>query len=189
MTEATENEVPPFLKTERVELRLVTPDDAPLILKWKQDPLVRKMAHGRDRKTGLEEQIRDINQAIESKDQLYFVVCLANGHQPVGYIRVEWIDDQKRFAWLRLAMGERRREGYMTEALSVALMALFKAGMHRVEAEVNESNTPCLKLLNRLGFVREGVKRQAHCDGGSFCDIIFFGLLEADFGPRLDLAD
>ena len=54
----------------------------------------------------------------------------------------------------------RRRRGVMTEVLPVVLTHGFESlGLHRIEAMVTPGNVPSTALLERHGFVREGVLR------------------------------
>jgi ribosomal-protein-alanine N-acetyltransferase len=49
------------------------------------------------------------------------------------------------------------RQGYMTEALDLALGYAFgQLGLHRLEANIQPANVGSLALVRRLGFTREG---------------------------------
>lgn len=51
-----------------------------------------------------------------------------------------------------------RQRGYAKEALQKGISALFEEeGLHRVEAFVLPDNTPSIRLLESLGFMREGL--------------------------------
>ena len=53
------------------------------------------------------------------------------------------------------------RQGYMTEALGLALAYAFgPVGLHRVEANIQPANVPSIALVRRLGFTREGYSRR-----------------------------
>jgi RimJ/RimL family protein N-acetyltransferase len=101
--------------------------------------------------------------------------------RPVGYVRINWMDGDQEGAWLRFAMGEERGKGFMKDALRAYLGHLFEGGAHRVDAEVYESNEVSLGLLESLGFVVEGRKREACRAGGRRLDMHVLGLLERDF--------
>lgn len=59
--------------------------------------------------------------------------------------------------------------------------AFNQLGVRRITAEVEMSNTRSIRLVQGLGFVREGVKRKAAPDGGH---VGVFGLLAKDFKLR-----
>jgi RimJ/RimL family protein N-acetyltransferase len=170
----------PFCQGDRVYLRPVELADASLLAKWKSDATVRAMALDPNARASPESQEEDIARAIESDDQLYLILEIKNTAQSIGYIRINWQDDEHRFAWLRFALGEHRGRGYAKDGLRCLLAHLFRHGMHRVDAEVYEFNHVCLGLLGGLGFKEEGLKRQAHFDGQKYWNVSCFGLLAED---------
>ncbi|MBD3285728.1 GNAT family N-acetyltransferase [candidate division WOR-3 bacterium] len=167
---------------EKTVLREVELGDVDDVVRWKKDKLVGRMALDPDTEVTLEGQKQDISKAVESDSQLYLIIQVKENGQPVGYVRINWMDVSRRFAWLRFALGEEsaRRKGYAKDALMALLSHLFSKGMHRIEAEVFEYNTASLKLLSSLGFRREGLKRKAHYDGDDYFNIVVFGLLSGE---------
>ncbi len=72
--------------------------------------------------------------------------------------------------------------GYMTEALSAALAFGFsELTLNRVGAIVHPENTASLRLLDRLGFLREGLLRDWHQRSGVFHDHVQLALLARDW--------
>jgi ribosomal-protein-alanine N-acetyltransferase len=173
-----------FCEGERVYLRPVQLNDVSLVVEWKKDPLIQRMALGPQVDVSPRSQREDVEGAMESDDQLYLVIVTKDGDRPIGYVRINWMDKAKRFAWLRFALGAERGKGYARDALGCLLSHLLTQGVHRVEAEAYEFNTASLKLLSSLGFEREGVKREAHFDGDSYTSVISLGLLPEDFYGR-----
>jgi RimJ/RimL family protein N-acetyltransferase len=170
------------LETERLILRPATPDDAPAIAAFKRDPVVREMALGKGHEATEKGERADLDVAAADVDQLYVIIVRKDGHRPIGYLRVNWME-RHRFAWLRFALGEDREKGHMREALTAFLGRLFDEGLHRVDAEAYAKNERSIRLMEGLGFRREGRKREAHFDGDSYSDIVVFGLLKGDFRP------
>jgi RimJ/RimL family protein N-acetyltransferase len=93
-------------------------------------------------------------------------ICHENGRAEVG------------FALGRPHWGQR----YANEALVALLDHAFGAlRLHRIEADVDPRNTPSLRTLERLGFVREGYLRQRWAVGGERQDSVLLGLLASDW--------
>ncbi len=165
------------IQGERVTLRVAVPSDSEFISGWKNDPLIRKMALDEDTVSTIKEELDNITRARKSDSELYLIIILKSANLAIGYIRINWMDAKKRSAWLRFALGAERGKGYAREALSLLLAYLFSLGCHRVEAEVYDFNTRSLALLESLGFVREGLKRDAHYDSNGYHDVVVLGLV------------
>ena len=76
---------------------------------------------------------------------------------------------------------DRRGHGYATEAAAALIEALFThTQVHRVVATLDPQNTASERLLERLGFQREGVARQAAFVGGRWVDDLTYSLLRSD---------
>ncbi|BCJ56325.1 N-acetyltransferase [Actinoplanes sp. NBRC 14428] len=74
--------------------------------------------------------------------------------------------------------------GYATEAVSAILDRLFgERGLHKVSAECDARNTASARLLERLGFVREGLRRQHTWIKHEWTDDLLYGLLATEW-PR-----
>ena len=72
--------------------------------------------------------------------------------------------------------------GYATEAVRAVLADLFgRRGLHRVSAECDARNHRSARLLERLGFQREGLRPQHTWLKGEWTDDLLFGLLADNF--------
>ena len=73
-------------------------------------------------------------------------------------------------------------QGYMTRALRVLLPFVFsELNLHRIEAACIPSNNASVRVLEKCGFVREGLARRYLCINGVWQDHFLFGLLNEDF--------
>ncbi|MGI4860969.1 MAG: GNAT family N-acetyltransferase [Janthinobacterium lividum] len=74
--------------------------------------------------------------------------------------------------------------GYMREATSALLDHAFGAlHLHRIEADIDPRNDASARLLERLGFIREGLLRERWRVGGEVSDSALYGLLKRDRRP------
>jgi UDP-4-amino-4,6-dideoxy-N-acetyl-beta-L-altrosamine N-acetyltransferase len=62
--------------------------------------------------------------------------------------------------------------------------AFERLGFHKVCGRALSGNLPSVKLHRRLGFREEGVLREQHFDGGRYHDVVYFGLLRAEWLER-----
>ncbi|PSR84058.1 acyl-CoA N-acyltransferase [Coniella lustricola] len=75
--------------------------------------------------------------------------------------------------------------GYGTEAVNWALDWAFRvAGMHAVRLSCFSFNERAAKLYTSLGFVREGVKREAYYFDCRWYNRIMFSILDREWAAR-----
>ena len=79
---------------------------------------------------------------------------------------------------------EEQGNGYATEAASLLVAYAFRElNAHEVEAEVQADNPAGERVLEKLGFRREGVRRDHYFKGCDYRDISLWGALGSDFDP------
>lgn len=124
-------------------------------------------------------------QAAAAGEEFVCVVeSLASG-EPLGDCSLFDHDAQCRRAQIGFSLQRRHwGNGYMTEAASALLDHAFDTvGLRRVEADVDPRNDASARLLERLGFVREGLLRERWMVGGEVSDSAIYGLLQTDRRP------
>lgn len=71
--------------------------------------------------------------------------------------------------------------GLATEAAGCAISELFsEEKLHRIEAIIATDNIPSIKLVERLGFVREGINRECININGKWTDCYQYSLLNGE---------
>jgi RimJ/RimL family protein N-acetyltransferase len=73
-----------------------------------------------------------------------------------------------------------RGRGVADEAARLLQRHLFDLGYHRLQLECYGFNERAIRHAERVGFVREGVKRKAYLRHGDWVDGVLFGLLPED---------
>ncbi len=72
-------------------------------------------------------------------------------------------------------------KGYMTEAVGLlARHAFGPLALHRLEAACLPDNLRSIRLLEKVGFTREGLARAYLCIAGEWRDHLLWGLLSGD---------
>ena len=61
------------------------------------------------------------------------------------------------------------------------LEAVRHLNLHRVELSVEPDNARAVRVYEKLGFVREGMRREHHYDDGCFRDELIMGVLGREF--------
>lgn len=174
----------PYLIGNSVYLHPVEVSDAPLIQIWHNDPELRKLAGAPRLVSTLTDEEEDIKNASKSEDEVYLMIVKKEDDKPVGFIRLSGLSSFERIVWLRISIGNKASwgKGYGSDAMKCVLEWLFyEMNIHRVELETYSTNERALKFNERIGFKREGVRRQAHFADGKYYDIVCFGLLKEEF--------
>lgn len=78
-------------------------------------------------------------------------------------------------------------QGLMVEALAPILdFGFIQMALNRIEADVTVGNEGSIRVLNKLGFHREGLLRQRGFWKGSYHDVWLFSLLKNETDKRLE---
>ena len=128
-----------------------------------------------------------------SGSALQFVLVDKRSSRAIGTCLLFRYDEGSARAELGYALARSHwGAGYMREALHALIGHAFGAmGLRRLEAEVDPANASSTRLLERLGFVREGLLRQRWVRGGRPYDVTLYGLLDHEFaaaGQRAAIA-
>jgi RimJ/RimL family protein N-acetyltransferase len=103
----------------------------------------------------------------------------------VGWCAVSEWDPDFRSASLGYCLAESAwGHGYMTEAARALLgWAYDNLDLNRVQAETDTRNLASARVLEKLGFVREGTLREDCIVDGDVSDSWVFGLLRREWQP------
>lgn len=73
---------------------------------------------------------------------------------------------------------DRRNQGVGTAMMRYLIdWARISPDVHRLELQVFPNNARAIHVYEKLGFVHEGVRRQAFCKAGQFLDLVLMGML------------
>ena len=73
-------------------------------------------------------------------------------------------------------------QGIMTEALDAMLKFGFEDyGLNRIVAKVIIGNVRSIKVMQKLGFVQEGILRESLYKNGQYHDLLVFSLLKSEY--------
>lgn len=127
---------------------------------------------------------QEFDAAITEPDESAVQLIIEAEGRPVGDINLFEIDVRNRRASIGLSVWRQddRNKDYGTDAMRALLGWAFREyNLHRVELSVDPSNAAAIRVYEKLGFVPEGRRREAHYSGGIFIDDITMGLLRSEF--------
>ena len=176
----------PTLETERLILRMATPNDAPAILTYYQENHAFLTTVEPTRSPGfytLEFWQEQVEKAmLEFNYEQSLKLCLFDRSQPtrlIGKANVhQMVRGVSQSCVLGYSLAEREQgKGYMGEALQTVIHWLFvQQNFHRITANYMPRNQRSGNLLRRLGFVVEGYARDYLMINGKWEDHILTSL-------------
>jgi len=126
-------------------------------------------------------------EAASRSSDHYWAVCMKENNKLIGDV---YLHTRKYGVWeLGYAINEKyQKNGFAMEAVEALVDDAFRnKGAHRIEAMCDPQNVASWKLLERIGFRREGHLLQDTCfkddEGGRpiWTDTFVYGILESEW--------
>jgi RimJ/RimL family protein N-acetyltransferase len=124
-----------------------------------------------------------IDDGARTGELLQFAARLPGDDALVGWVTLYRIEPEHRRCEVGYLLAPALwGQGWGRRMLATALRHAFgPLGLHRVEADVDPRNAGSCRLLESLGFVREGLLRERWRTGGEIQDSAIYGLLAPQF--------
>ncbi|MEV6541683.1 GNAT family protein [Streptomyces sp. NPDC051665] len=173
----------PVLTGEKTVLRPFTASDADPMWQLIQDPEVVRFTFEPSTELTLE-RLRSVYDARATQpDRLDLAVTdPATGELLGEVVLFEW-DPAARSCTFRTLIGPRGRgRGIGTEATRLIVGYGFEQlGLHRVQLEVYGNNHRARRVYEKVGFVVEGVRREAQLRDEEWVDEVVMGVLDREW--------
>lgn len=173
-------------ETRRLVLKILEPDYANKVLRFYLDDkeLFEKYESDRCSNFYTEEYQRNVlhleyGLALKLRQVRFYVFLKENPDQIIGTICLYDIASVYSKADLGYKFSSRfHHMGYASEAVEKVLdIAFIELNIHRICAHVLEENLPSIRLLEGLGFEKEGICRDYLCFHGVWKDHLQYSLL------------
>jgi len=166
----------PVLETDRFVLRRLTVADAPAMFhllheeevgQYSGRPQLRRMSEA-------VELIRNIGLEFATRRSIRWGVSESMEGQVLATVGLHHWDRYHRHIGIGFDVArDHWGEGIASEAVEIVTdFAMNVLDVNRVEAEVMAENDGCLKVLERQGYVREGLQVDRMYHRGTFQDIV-----------------
>ncbi len=170
-----------FIEGEQISLRPLTIDDVKEgYVNWFNDPDVCKF--NRHHAFPYTETLaRQYVEGLQTGNQnLVLAIIDKESGTHIGNVSLQTIDWMSRNAEFAIILGEREfwGKGIGAEASKLAIEHGFNTlNLHRIYCFTPTANVPMRKIAEQLGFVEEGVQKEALYKDGIFHDVVAYGLL------------
>ncbi|MBN2336273.1 GNAT family N-acetyltransferase [Candidatus Bathyarchaeota archaeon] len=178
----------PLLTTERLALRPMTEDDIGFIYELFGRHETNEYSSYGD--VGSLEEAKRLYEAFMApghEDRFRVAIVLRETGEPIGTLGLHGFSGRDGRAELGYdLLREHWGRGYMTEAARELVRYGFaEMGLNRIEATIDPENKRSVNLIERLGFMREGLLREKYFYGGRRRDELVYGLLRSDWEEHI----
>jgi len=174
-----------MIQGEKVHLRVVTAADLALLTTWTNDLNFNSEYNtfGLHRADSVEKSF--VENGLMSSQHGELLIAIENGTVvgSISYHQTRYGPNEGSIAYnigLSIAV-EYRGKGYGAEAQKLLASYLFSTyPIMRVEATTDRENIAEQKALEKAGFTRDGVMRQAQWRNGSWHDMVVYSKLRGE---------
>lgn len=173
---------PVFIAGDSVDLRTIEEEDIEFLQEGVTHPTVRQYA-GSDIPYNRPRYEQERFDPLADGEFLQLLVC--DGDDRLGDVSLAPIDDRRGWAnlgyWIH---PDRQGEGYATEAARLAVTHGFdELRLHRISATILAQNVASKRVVEKLGFVHEGTKRDDAFLDGAYADREVYAVLRDEWDP------
>ena len=178
---------PLFLDGERIYLRaLVESDLAGAYVSWLNDPVVSAYNGHHVFPYTVDAARTYIQEMKDHRAHLVLAIVAKDTGTHIGNISLQHIDTISRCAEYAIMLGDQAYtgKGIAAEASRLIIAHGFTAlNLHRIYCGTSQKNEAMQRLALKLGFQKEGVRRQAFFKSGTYVDLTEYGMLAPEFIP------
>lgn len=181
-------ESPPLLDSQRVRLRPLRESDVDdvfcvygdsAVMRYWSTPVFRERAQA-------QRLIEQVRRSFATRTLVEWGIVRPEDDVVLGTCSIFRIEPVHRRAEIGFAL---RRDdwgrGIASEAVATTVEFAFgPLDLIRIEADVDPRNDRSIRLLERLGFQREGYLRNRYIVSGEIQDTLFLGLLREEWRAR-----
>lgn len=172
--------LPHALSTERLRLRRLQIQDAEALFVARSDPEVCRYWSTPPHES-VDDTRSELERFLSGNSAVSWAITLPPDDDALGWVTV--IDVRSGVAELGYIL--RRTlwgRGYAAEAVQAVVHEVFSKGLvHRLAADIDPRNRASIKLVERLGFEKEGLLKENWLVAGERCDSVIYALLERNY--------
>lgn len=170
----------PILETENLILRTLKIEDVEDLKEWMGDLSLYEYWGKKPSKAELNPELLFAKEERQTKS-FHFGIVYKEDNKVIGELWIYLIENN-RMAKVAFRLSKAyHNKGLMTEALKEVINFIFtKTEIIRLWTDVHVDNVSSYKVLEKVGFLREGLIREGKMVN-TYCDYYLYGLLKKDF--------
>ena len=166
-----------------IRLRPLEAGDQERTRRWVNDPTVARGVN-RVRPVTQVEHEDWYRRLVTDPTQVAFAIERVEDSAHIGNCGLRGIDPRVRQGELWIYLGDQatRGKGYGRDAVHALLRYGFESlNLHRIALTVVVDNSRAIRVYESLGFVREGVSRDAAYLEGAYRDLVLMAMLRSEY--------
>jgi UDP-4-amino-4,6-dideoxy-N-acetyl-beta-L-altrosamine N-acetyltransferase len=170
----------PVIDGEKIRLRPITDLDTALIVKWRNNPEVRRFFIFQERFTS-EMHRQWLKTKVNTGEVIQYIIEEQKTNCAIGSVYFRDINQNFSSAEYGVFIGEdsARSHGYGTEATKLFIdFGLNSLALHRISLRAFKENQKAIHSYKKAGFVKEGVFRDMVKLDGEYHDIVFMAIVK-----------
>lgn len=169
-----------MIEIEGVQLRNILPEDKDILFEMINDETINEFTVGTSKGVSYEQHCAWFESISNEKNKERYMI-IHNG-DTVGTLILDNIDYCNSQVAISIKLLNSRGKGIGTCATKIILDYIFnEKNMNRVHASILEYNMSSRKMVEKLGFIQEGIRRQAVRKNGKYVDLVLYSLLKGEY--------
>jgi RimJ/RimL family protein N-acetyltransferase len=174
-----------MIETERTILRPITNSDNEQIFSYRSDSETNKY------QGWVPKSLEEVNEFISKNPNTFntpetwfqLVIDEKQTNEIIGDIGIHFIDDNNFQCEIGCTLNKRHHgKGFAFESLKATIDYLFKKlNKHRIVTSIDPKNIDSIKLVERLGFRKEGHFKESLWFKGEWADDVIYAALKSDW--------
>jgi len=182
--------IPVQLEGNRILIRRLRPSDAEAIHQILNNRDVSRwllMVPYPYPREGAIKYVRKCQRNWQKRADFLFAIISKDTGEFLGGGGLKCVDNGNQRAEMGYWLGKKHwNQGYATEAARLFLKFAFgHLKLHRVYAHMFESNVASSRVLEKCGFTREGIWREARMKFNHFQNLVFYSILKPEYEKTL----
>jgi len=170
------------LKGKKIQLRALELTDLDFLYELENDESVWEVSNTINPYSRyiLKKYLENSHKDIFEVKQLRLVISTLTNEKAIGCIDLYDFDPKNQRVGMGLVISNanEKRKGFGFEAIQLLCDYSFEAlGVHQVYAAISEGNIASIKLFEKLGFVKTGIKKDWNKSQGNYQDEFHYQLI------------
>lgn len=172
-----------ILKNESITLRAIEESDIEFIRNIVNDPVMESTIVGWAYPISQKDQENWFRNFSNSDKLIRYIIETSDGEKIglTGLRDIDWKNGTVESAGIRI-IRTNQAKGVAVQCLKLMQKYVFEElRLNRYTASAFDDNIPSIKCIEKAGFIREGIKREAIFKGGKYKNVITYSILSTDY--------